>query len=337
LLDESIALSRALALPRGLGTATALRADIHLHEAEYDAARDLYREALGLSFQAMGVIYCLCGLGLALANAGHGSEALAALARARDISERSAETYFAGIVPNTLGWIHRELGDHEGALRHDRAAVELAERDGLAEASAHAWLNLHADHSARGEHAEAAAALREAERLCTVSAAPRPYQCTNTRHALRLGLARGSDALARGELDAAEQHARELAAAAARDGAVKYVVLAHRLLADVHTARGDVAPALAELAAAEHALGDRSIPFVTWKLLALRARLLERVGEAQAAAESRGRAARIAHELAAGITDERLRSCFLGQPDVQALLGASGLPSHSDGVRSLEP
>jgi DNA-binding winged helix-turn-helix (wHTH) protein/tetratricopeptide (TPR) repeat protein len=324
LLDESIAIARALSLPRGLGTATAIRADVHSYEGEYEAARALYEEALALSFQAAGVIYCLCGLGLALANLGRVSEALRALQRAHDVSVRSEERSFGTLVPNTLGWLHRELGDLDGALAHDRAGVELALRDELRAAEVHAWLNLQQDHAARGEPDEAAAALAKAERIAA-TIAPKRHQCTASRHTLRLWQAQASAAIARGELALAERLARELCAGAERSALAKYVVIARRLLADVHAERGDVPRALVELERAEQALSGKAMPFVSWPLFAKRAELHARARDEHACTAARERAHALVSEIAASVEDQALRARFLARPDVAAFLGQAGL------------
>src|SRR5262249_16592024 len=126
-------------------------------------------QALGRPFYALQGLF---GRGMVLGNRGRLSEALAVLRQAVELAERHGEGFWLSRLPNTLGWLYRESGDVETALRREAESARLArEKDasdtaqaGLAGA-ANAHINLAYDHLGLGEPARALEHLRQAEGL----------------------------------------------------------------------------------------------------------------------------------------------------------------------------
>src|SRR5262249_28239790 len=105
------------------------RGVIHAWRLEYEEAeRDLLwayeqSQALGRPFYALQGLF---GRGMVLGNRGRLSEALAVLRQAVELAERHGEGFWLSRLPNTLGWLYRELGDLETALRLDAESARLA-------------------------------------------------------------------------------------------------------------------------------------------------------------------------------------------------------------------
>ena len=93
------------------------------------------------------------------------SDALKTLQEGVRLAELNGEQYFLPRLPNTIGWIYRELQDIESAMRLDRENVPLARELDFPEGEANAHVNLGHDYLLVGEPDRALEHLREAEKL----------------------------------------------------------------------------------------------------------------------------------------------------------------------------
>lgn len=166
-------LARALAL-MGPGPSP-LRAAALMSRATVSAYRGDAADAEAHSLAALAVATALgdepltarilANLGLDQLYAGHWTEAAASLARALELSERLGdERVRAGILLN-LGLCALYRGEHDRAEEHLLASRALAERLDLAEFACDALDALGELYTRLGRHAEAAAALDEAEAI----------------------------------------------------------------------------------------------------------------------------------------------------------------------------
>jgi tetratricopeptide (TPR) repeat protein len=213
-------------------------------------------------------------------------------------------------IPNAVGWIHRELGDFDQALRADNEGVEVARRHHLLEAEINSVINLSHDYTARGEGEKAPPAFREVEAMLERD------DWLRWRFNLRLQSARCEYLLSQGDLDEAEVCGRRLLELATHYEARKYVAVARRLLAEAAAARGDLPRAETELKTAIDLLRKYPSPPTAWKIHAALGRLRARMGQTQAARESFAQAAAIIEMMAEIIKDERLRMTFLNSAAV---------------------
>src|SRR5260370_9433090 len=64
-------------------------------------------------------------------------------------------------MPNCIGWIHRELQDFEGALKHDREGLEVGRQYHVLEAEANSLINLGIDYTHAGQTEQTESAFHE--------------------------------------------------------------------------------------------------------------------------------------------------------------------------------
>ena len=171
-------------------------ARLRFFQSEYATAEELYRETITMASELSNAFKTLKShyfLTLTLANLGRISEALEVLNRAVEMARRNGDSYWWSRVPNCLGWIHRELQDHEGALAHDRQGVEMARSAGVVEAGVNSLINLAIDHFHAGDRWQADSSMQAAESILAQD------EWLRWRFEMRLlGGARGADLIAVG-------------------------------------------------------------------------------------------------------------------------------------------
>jgi tetratricopeptide (TPR) repeat protein len=320
LLDESIRVARALNHKPTLLGGLAWRGNVHFFQSEYERAEEMLSEALSLSSELRNgfmVLFCLFFLGLTRGNLGRMSEALATLNEAIELGRRNGERYQTLKVPNSIGWIHRELGDLDHAIEHDRAGVEIARQHQVLEAEINSVINLGYDYTQQGKREKSPPAFREAEALLERDGWMR------WRFNLRLQAGQAEYWLAQGNPEQAKEHARRLLESASHYEARKYIAVAHKLLAEVAIARGDLTAGETQLNAALDQLREFPAPLVAWRIYATLGRLRLQMGESASAREAFAQAAKIIEQIAANVSDEKLRATFLNSALVREVLEAS--------------
>ena len=119
-------------------------------------------------------------------------------------------------------------------------------------------------------------------------------------------------------------HARRLAETATKHGARKYIVIAHKLLADIAMADGDLAVAESELNSATTLLGDYPVPIVAWHVYAAQGRLRTTMNQSEKAREAFSGAAAVIRQIAGNIQDDKLRAIFLESEAVRSVVDQLG-------------
>lgn len=256
-------------------------------------------------------------LALALGGCGEYEAALAALHQLLDLAERSGEPFYAARVPNTIGWIYRELALVEQALPWDeRACAEPDNYGGIChfKARANSLINLGLDYIALERLGAAASALDEADDAVNKS------DYLRWRSATRLTLARGELALARGRSERAIQLAADALAQATSTQAVKHAQQAHDLAGRALVTLGQQADAIERLERAVALASEIEYLAGQWRSLVHLAEALARHGRVSQARERRAEAARIIGTIAGNLRDSKLRADFLAAPDIRAVL-----------------
>jgi tetratricopeptide (TPR) repeat protein/tRNA A-37 threonylcarbamoyl transferase component Bud32 len=325
LLDESIRVARALNHKPTLLGGLAWRGSVHFFQSEYERAEEMLSEALSLSSELRNgfmVLFCLFFLGLTRGNLGRMAEALATLNEAIELGRRNGERYQTLKVPNSIGWIHRELGDLDHAIDHDRAGVEIARQHQLLEAEINSVINLGYDYTHQGEREKSPPAFREAEAMLE-----RDEWC-RWRFNLRLQAGQAEYWLAQGNPEQAKEYAQRLLENASHYEARKYIAVAHKLLAEVAIACGDLKAGETQLNAALDQLREFPAPLVAWKIYAALGRLRLQMGESALAREAFAQAAKIVEQIAANVSDENLQATFLNSALVREVLEATHVLYH---------
>ena len=322
ILDENIRLARALNHRPTLLGGLVWRGFVHFFQSEYERAEELLTEAVSLGSELREGFLLLMGLfclGMTRGNLGRMSEALRTLNEAIEMARRNGDHFILPRLPNCIGWIHRELGDFDQALEQDQAGVELARKYDLLEAEINSVINLGQDYTSQGEGEKARPLFGEIEVMLARD------EWLRWRFNLRHQAGQAEYWLEQGNPERAEEYAGRLLELATHHEARKYVAVAHKLLAEMAVARGDLAEAETELGAALTELASYPVPIVAWKIYAALGGLRLRLGQGQAARDAYARATAIVKEIAASVDDEKLRTTFLNSAAVREVVaGANG-------------
>ena len=108
----------------------------------------------------------------------------------------------------------------------------------------------------------------------------------------------------------------------------KHIAIAHRLLAEVAIARGDLTAGETQLNAALDQLREFPAPLVAWRIYAALGRLRLQMGESASAREAFAQAAKIVEQIAANVSDEKLQATFLNSASVREVLEATHVLDH---------
>jgi tetratricopeptide (TPR) repeat protein len=265
---------------------------------------------LGASFQ---IVENLFFQGMALGNQGRLSEALRTLEEARRLAELNGERYWLPRLPNTIGWIYREMQDLETAVRLDTENVRLAEEFGMVEGCANAHVNLGHDYLALGEHDRAFGHLQQAQQLFNQDVWFR------WRYAIRMQAEMTSYWIARGDLKMAAMHVAAALQAAEMARARKYMAWGHKLLGDIAVLEERIEDARREYQSALEVLERNPCPMIEWQILKASARAARSAKSDSTGEEHMRRARAVIQSLADSIADQNLRQKFLGAKPFQEL------------------
>ncbi|MGI8406620.1 MAG: LuxR C-terminal-related transcriptional regulator [Thermomicrobiales bacterium] len=277
-------------------------------------------------------------LALALGGCGEYEAALTALHHLLDLAKTSGEPFYAARVPNTIGWIYRELALVEQALPWDeRACDEPDDHGGIChfKARANSLLNVGTDLILLDRLDQAETVLNQADEAVNQS------DYLRWRSATRLTLCQGELALARGDSARALELAADALAQATSSQAAKHCHQAHDLAGRVLTSLGRYEEAIerlelavSEAAAIEYLAGS-------WRSLAHLANALWQQGSSSDANERYTEAVSVINTIANNLRNPMLRAAFLAAPEVAALLkraksGAPPQPSLPMGLSARE-
>jgi len=265
---------------------------------------------LGTSFH---IVENLFFRGMALGNQGRFSDALHALEEARRFAEINGERYWLPRLPNTLGWIYREMQDLETALQLDTENVQLADEMGVVEGRANAHVNLAHDYLALGEPVRAFEHLQQAEQLFNQDVWFR------WRYAIRTQAELTSYWIAREDLKMAAIHAAASLQAAERPRARKYMAWGHKLLGAIAVLEERMEDARREYQTALGLLERHPCPIIEWQILKASAGAAPHAKSDSASEDLLGRARGVIQLLADSIRDDSRRQRFLAARSFQDL------------------
>ncbi|HWV24538.1 MAG TPA: AAA family ATPase [Thermomicrobiales bacterium] len=266
-------------------------------------------------------------LALSLGGCGEYERALATLQQLLDLSKTLGEPFYAARVPNTIGWIYRELALVEQALPWDElACTEPDDYGGIChfKATANSLINLGTDLILLGRPDRAEDALNRAEGAVNQS------DYLRWRSATRLTLAWGELALARGRAARALDLAADALAQATATDSAKHVHQAHDLAGRVLAASGRHEDAVARLEQAVSISGEIGYLAGFWRSLAHLGDALLQCGRRGEAHARFIEAAHIIDGIAENLRKPELRADFLAASEVRAVLARaeSGEPDH---------
>jgi tetratricopeptide (TPR) repeat protein len=253
-------------------------------------------------------------LGLSRGNLGRMSEALSTLNEGIEMARRNGDHFWFPRMPNCIGWIHRELQDFEGALKHDEEGLGVSRQHHVLEAEANSLINLGIDYTHSGTAEETISAFHKVRDIFERDAWFR------WRYNIRLHAAMAEHSLRRGDTAKAREITERLLDIASRYEVHKYIAVAHKLMAQISIAAGDTAGGESEFMAALAELKNYPAPVVTWRIYAELGRLKASLGDLSAARNSFAQAAEIVNACAANVNDAALRETFLNSEAVREVM-----------------
>jgi tetratricopeptide (TPR) repeat protein/transcriptional regulator with XRE-family HTH domain len=294
-----------------------------------------WQDAVAAANQLAVLLWTKWETALACGGSGEYGRALALLDEVVATCRATGETFIQARALNTAGWIHGQLQDHGRALElNDKSlALALAIETADAEIANNARLNLGDSLVALGRLAEADEHYRAVEQVVEH---PRPQdRWMLWRYAQHLFHSLGELCLTRGQAAAALARADACRRAAEATGSAKNVVKARRLRGQALLAGGELAAAEAELGDALDAARRLGNPPQLWATLAAVGDLRTAQGRLADARRAYGEALAVVEEVAARLSDARLREALLRSPAVErvrALAGSSPLRAGGDRV-----
>ena len=319
-LDEVIRRARVVNNKPALVNALAWRGLLYFFQTDYASAEEALRESRALALEIRDgflVLLSLFALGLTRGNLGRMSEALATLKEALDMGKRNGDRFWLPRLPNCIGWIHRELQDFEGALKHDQRGLDIGREHHVLEAQANSLINLGIDFNHTGKSEHTLPKFNEAESIFDVDAWFR------WRYNIRLQAGTSEYWLAKGDLDKAREYALRTLETARHFECHKYIAVAHKLLGQIATTRGDFTEAEKAFNTALDELWEFPVPIVTWKVYAEMGRQKSQSGDTVGSREAFAKAANTVNSIAANVKDEKLRETFLNSAAVKDVLKRS--------------
>ncbi len=256
----------------------------------------------GLFFQAM-----------VLGNQGQMGKAFGSLNEANRLAELNQDGYWLARLPNTFGWLYRELGDQEKSHDHNLRNVGIAEEFDMPEGAANAHINLGIDYLGFGEPERAYEHLQAAEKIFGEDLWFR------WRYNIRLQAVLGQYWIVKGDLGQARKYAEDSEELARKHQSKKHRAWALKILGEIALLEDNVGDAQKHYDKALRILTNGSCPTIEWKILKARSDLAKKLGDEAGSEEFRGRARTIVESLADSVTEAKLRTIFLKSRIVESI------------------
>lgn len=296
------------------------RGCLYFFQTQYEHAIEIEKEAKELASRLRDGFHLLTAmffLGLSKGNLGHMSEAITTLEEAIKMGSRNGDRFWFPRMPNCIGWLHRELQDFEGAIKHNEEGLRVARQYNVLEAQANSLINLGIDHINEGKPEETVSAFDQTREIFERD------DWFRWRYNIRLEAATAWHWLRQGDLERAGEFAQRLLDTANHHEVHKYIAEAHRLKAKIAIATGDPATAEKEFAAAFDELQRYPAPLIAWRTYADLGRMQSARGDLTAAQTAFTQAADIINACAGNVTDENLRDTFLNSTRVREIMAGA--------------
>lgn len=259
---------------------------------------------------------------LALGGLGAYEESLDLLTYSLERSEKLGEVMFAARILNTIGWVHSEIGDLDGAERWNMQSLELALSIQAPdpEVECNARLNLADVYIRKGMLPAAEEHLRLVERVVREPTEPEKFMLW--RYSQHFFHTSGEWHLLIGNHAAAMGLAEECIALARQTDSKKNVVKGLRLLAQAQLAMSEPGAAWENITEAVALARELGNPPQLWRSLAVMSEIAAAEGRAEESRAARDEARRLIEDVASSLKPER-RQVFLSSGEA-AGLGAPG-------------
>jgi tetratricopeptide (TPR) repeat protein len=259
------------------------------------------------------IVECLFITGLGLGQSGQISPALASLDQAERIAELNGDRYWRPRIPNTRGWIYRELQDFESAIRVNQEGTGMSHEMRFPEGIASSHIHLAGIHITLGHLDRARQHLGNARRLLDDD--PWFWWVYENRYRYELG----RYWIGKRDLSQARNAAGKLLDLANRTLKNKHIALGHMLRAEIAVLEENPEAAQVDYDKALGLIDRYPCPTIEWQIAKALARNCQRLHDSERASELLARGRAVTRRLAESIADSRLRKTFLSSEAVRNL------------------
>ena len=283
---------------------------LHAQRAEFIKAANAAEMGLKLLAKTddrNAIAYAWNILGRALGGSGNYSRALGAFQRSNEEAQIISDRYLLAQVFNMQGWLHRELGDYESALKFDTEGIDFSKQWGKPSPEISARLNVCLDILHLGDPDKAIILLDEIEMQINTGS----FGFHRWRWQLRLLRTRGLCYLALDVPKKALETADDGLLLAESKFSQKYVALNHELRGKALAKLGNTDEAIAELQAAISLSDVIQYQPIRWAGRYQLVNLYLQNDLEQEAKNVLSEAEEIVQTIAASLDDENLRNVFL--------------------------
>jgi tetratricopeptide (TPR) repeat protein len=316
LYEHAIPILQKAGLPEHTLVSVTLAGARHAWKLENEEAHRILRIALDKGLESgFGFVidFCLFMQAMVLGNQGQMGEAFNSLNEANRLAELNQDAYWLSRLPNTFGWLYRELGDQQTSHDLNLSNVKLAIDFGMPEGAANAHVNLGIDYLNFGEPERAREHLEAAQKIFSEDIWFR------WRYNIRLQATMAQYWMMKGDLAMARKYAVISKEAAQKHVSKKHLAWALKILGEIAFLEDNVADSQKHYEDALSLLTTTPCPIITWKVLKARADLAKKLGDETGSDDFRGRARTIVNNLADSVTDDKLRSIFLKSRAVESI------------------
>ena len=314
--DRAVAVLRHAGLSAACLPGMTFRGGLHMWRLEYcegeqildwtmQTARDL-----GMRGRILSNLFFRT---ISFGHQGRIGEALQTMREARGIAELNGERFVLARIPNTFGWLHRELFDLERSLQFDLDGAQLSQQVGDNEAEISSRINAGQIYLLMGEPGRAFEQLQQAELLLD------RFNWFTWVFRIRLEAEFGSYWLSRGDLRKAEGHVSNSLDIATRALCRKHMAWGLKLKADIATLDDRVHDARDNYVAALGVLTHHPCPPIEWQIRKSYAEFCRRTQESGLGDDQIRHARALVNSLADSVADNSLRQLLLTSRPVREL------------------
>ncbi|MHC4214680.1 MAG: protein kinase domain-containing protein [Planctomycetota bacterium] len=316
LYEHALPILKKAGLPEHVLVGLMLGGGRHAWRLENDEAHQLLKITIDRAYE-IGSGFVLDGglffQAMVLGNQGQMGNAFNSLNEANRLAELNQDGYWLARLPNTFGWLYRELGDQEKSHDHNLRNVGLAEEFDMPEGAANAHINLGIDYLGLGEPERAYEHLQAAQKIFGEDLWFR------WRYNIRLQAVLSQYWIAKGDLTQARKYAEVSEELARSHQSKKHQAWALKILGEIALLEDNVGDSQKYYDDALSILTINPCPTIAWKVLKARADLSKKLGDEVGSDKFCGRARTIVESLADSVTEEKLRTIFLKSRAVESI------------------
>ena len=314
--DRAVAVLRHAGLSAASLPGMTFRGGLHMWRLEYGEGEQILdwtmQTARNLGMRGR-ILTNLFFRTISLGHQGRIGEALQTMCEARGIAELNGERFVLARIPNTFGWLHRELFDLERSLQFDLDGAQLSQQVGDSEAEISSRINAGQIYLLMGEPGRAFEQLQQAELLLD------RFNWFTWVFRIRLEAEFGSYWLSRGDLRKAEGHVSNSLDIATRALCRKHMAWGLKLKADIATLDDRIHDARDNYVAALGVLTHHPCPPIEWQIRKSYAEFCRRTQESGLGDDQIRHARALVNSLADSVADNSLRQLLLTSRPVREL------------------